>query len=477
MRTHLVKSIFKLPQSITMVTRRTKTSSAVYVASRARDPTFEKLMEKYKNFLKVIAIQDLILANPNKKPPSVSLEFLSRLAQKLHLNRGAASFLRKYPHIFQIYYDTKKCQPFCKLTDIALDISRQEADAINGGFPIVVDRLVRLLSMSASNSVPLRAVFKVWRELGLPDDFEDSVIAKNPDIFQLGDGNEPNTHVLKLVDEKMGVSGFTAAVEQWRVTECCKEDCDVDRMMLRYSFKHRFPPGMRLSKDYKAKVKKWQILPYVGPYEEMGEKKRTRAGVKALEKRAVAVCHEFLSLTVEKMVEVEKISHFRNALGIDFNIRDLFIDHPGIFYLSTKGKRHTIFLREAYERGCLIEPNPVYNVRRKLFDLVLLGRHGMLKESSKSGNADVSEDSDATFFSLYTGLASELKAAMDFTQRRIYVDRKEESFRLHELVLDQLQCFIISSSNVPKGCLAVYVGESVKNRWAASRLHAEKTSS
>ncbi|KAL0439585.1 UNVERIFIED_CONTAM: protein ROOT PRIMORDIUM defective [Sesamum latifolium] len=47
-----------------------------------------------------------------------------------------------------------------------------------------------------------------------------------------------------------------------------------------------------------------------------------------------------------------------------------------MFYLSTKGKRHTVFLREAYERGCLIESNPVYEARRKLLDLVLLGCRG-----------------------------------------------------------------------------------------------------
>ncbi|KAL0462532.1 UNVERIFIED_CONTAM: protein ROOT PRIMORDIUM defective [Sesamum latifolium] len=76
------------------------------------------------------------------------------------------------------------------------------------------------------------------------------------------------------------------------------------------------------------------------------------------------------------MVEVEKISHFRKWFGIDLNVRDLFLDHPGMFYLSTKGKRHTVFLREAYERGCLIESNPVYEARRKLLDLVLLGCRG-----------------------------------------------------------------------------------------------------
>ncbi|KAK3183959.1 hypothetical protein Dsin_031245 [Dipteronia sinensis] len=392
MRRKILESIIKHPKTATTTFIRSKTSVAEYVASRFRDPTFEKLMDKYKNLLKVISVQDLILATPTKNnndPPSLSLDFLSGLSQKLHLNRGPTHFLRKYPHIFHIFYDPIKSQPSCRLTDIAIQISRQEAEAINASLPVVIERLVRLLMMSTSTSksLPLRAIFKVWRELGLPDDFEDSVIAKNPHIFALGNGHEPNTHVLKLVDE-MPKREFTAAVGNWRVMECCGEDCKIDRMELRYYFKQGFPSGMRLSKDFKAKVKEWQRLPYVGPYEELVGKNKTKAGMKRLEKRAVAIVHEFLSLTVEKMVEVEKISHFRKPFGIDFNIRDLFLDHPGVFYLSTKGKRHTVFLREAYERAQLIEPNSVYQVRRKLFDLVLLGRHDLAVFDLKSRELD-----------------------------------------------------------------------------------------
>ncbi|KAL1370330.1 hypothetical protein AAHE18_01G052400 [Arachis hypogaea] len=370
---------------------RLKTTSAQYVASRVRDPTFEKLMDKYKSLFKVIAIQDLILANPGN--PSVSIDFLSRLSQKLHLNRGATSFLRKFPHIFQIYYDPSKLLPFCRLTDAALDVSKQEEKAINASLPMVADRLVRILSMSASKTVPLRAIFKVWRELGLPDNFEDSVISANPSVFQLCDAHEPNTHLLKLV-EGVRRNGFRAAIEDWRVVECCKEDCNV-RTELRFSFKHGYPPGMKLGKNFKAKVKEWQSSPYVGPYEVVvGEKKKSKAALMAMEKRAVSIVHEFLSLTVEKMVEVEKISQFRKWFGIDFNIRDLFLDHPGIFYLSTKGKRHTVFLREAYERGCLIEPNPVYDARRRLLDLVAMGRRGRSAINSNLQDGSSSSDND-----------------------------------------------------------------------------------
>lgn len=385
MANHILKFILSNP-AIPSMTVRSKTTSTQYVAARARDATFEKLMDTYTELLKVVSIQDLILANPNN-PPSVSLDFLSRLSQKLHLNRGAASFLRKYPHIFHIFYDPAKSQPLCKLTDSTLQISRQESEAIYSQMPLLLDRLVRLLSMSASKSLPLRAIFKVWRELGLPDDFEQSIISQNPHLFELHAAHEPNTHTLRLLSPTP-VIPFSAAVDDWRLTECCKEDSKVGQTQLRFSFKHGFPPGMRLTKQFKAKVKQWQRLPYLGPYEEMREKKCSKAGVKSLEKRAVGIVHEFMSLTVEKMVEVEKISHFRKWFGIDLNIRDLFLDHPGIFYLSTKGKRHTVFLREAYERGCLIDRNPVYDARRKLLELVRLGRRGLFTNNLNNANED-----------------------------------------------------------------------------------------
>ncbi|CAA2999610.1 Hypothetical predicted protein [Olea europaea subsp. europaea] len=48
-----------------------------------------------------------------------------------------------------------------------------------------------------------------------------------------------------------------------------------------------------------------------------------------------------------------------------------------MFYQSTKGKRHTVFLMEAYERECLVEPNLVYEARRKLLEVVHLERRGL----------------------------------------------------------------------------------------------------
>ncbi|VVA38611.1 PREDICTED: ROOT PRIMORDIUM DEFECTIVE, partial [Prunus dulcis] len=70
-----------------------------------------------------------------------------------------------------------------------------------------------------------------------------------------------------------------------------------------------------------------------------------------IEKRAVAVIHELLSLTVEKKISLEKIAHFRMAMNLPNKLKEFLLQHQGIFYISTRGnhgKLHTVFLREAY---------------------------------------------------------------------------------------------------------------------------------
>uniref|UniRef100_A0A804PRA3 PORR domain-containing protein n=1 Tax=Zea mays TaxID=4577 RepID=A0A804PRA3_MAIZE len=67
--------------------------------------------------------------------------------------------------------------------------------------------------MSVTHSLPLRAVFRVWRELTLPDDFEDSVVEGHPHLFRLvSDPAKPNTHILHLIADQ-ATEDFTLAVE------------------------------------------------------------------------------------------------------------------------------------------------------------------------------------------------------------------------------------------------------------------------
>ncbi|KAL6642839.1 hypothetical protein ACP70R_021020 [Stipagrostis hirtigluma subsp. patula] len=353
---------------------RGKTTAAQHVAARHLDHAFERLAAAHLPLVAASPLLDALRASPE---PLALPNLARRLPLRLH-RRGPLHFLRLFPRVFSLRPPLPLSLSLTPAAASLLDVAADPAAAAR--------TLHRLLAMSSSRALPLRAVFRVWRELALPDDFEDSVVAGHPHLFRLAPNPaEPNTHILHLVADP-AAEDFTPAVEKTRPD--------------RYAFKLQFPPGFKLTKEYRKKVKEWQQLPYTGPYEivspRAGVSKRvSKLARRKMEKRAVGFAHEFLSLTVEKMVEVEKFSQFRKWFGIDVNVRDVFLDHPGIFYLSAKGKRHTVFLREAYDRGRLVEPNDVSEARNKLVELMLLRRRGLGNANSKANMAS-SATSDAT---------------------------------------------------------------------------------
>lgn len=237
-------------------------------------------------------------------------------------------------------------------------VRRCELDAVN--------RLKKLLMMSKNGTLHVHALRLVRKELGLPEDFRESILEKYANDFRLVD-----LEIVELVnrDENLG----DAVVEIWRENEY-KEKW-LSEFEIKYAFPINFPTGFKIEEGFKDKLKNWQRLPYIKPYEKKENvvRVRTCGGIERFEKRAVAIIHELLNLTVEKRVEVERLSHFRKDFAMEVNVRELLLRHPGIFYISTKGSTQTVFLREAYSKGFLIEPNPIYVIRRKMLELVLLG--------------------------------------------------------------------------------------------------------
>ncbi|KAL5855775.1 hypothetical protein ACOSQ4_005577 [Xanthoceras sorbifolium] len=232
-----------------------------------------------------------------------------------------------------------------------------------------VCRIKKLLLMSKNGTLHVHALRLVRRELGLPEDFRDSILGKYTSDFRLVD-----LEVVELVSRDESLGGV-AAVETWREREYREKW--LSEFETKFAFPINFPTGFKIERGFREKLKNWQRLPYIKPYERKKEnvvRVRTCGGGERYEKRAVAIIHELLSLMVEKMVEVERLAHFRKDLGMEVNVRELLLKHPGIFYISTKGITQTVFLREVYSKGCLIEPNPIYSVRREMLELILLGR-------------------------------------------------------------------------------------------------------
>ncbi|KAA8533754.1 hypothetical protein F0562_031271 [Nyssa sinensis] len=225
----------------------------------------------------------------------------------------------------------------------------------------------RTLDVFGSNTSELHG-----RSLGFQDDFEFSIILKYPQFFRLFDAKETRNKYIEIVERDPNLT--VCSIERLREKEYREKGIDAEN--IRFSFIVNFPPGFKIGKYYKIAVWKWQRLPYWSPYEDvLGYDLRSLEAQKRMEKRAVATIHELLSLTVEKKITLERIAHFRLAMNLPKKLKEFLLQHQGIFYISTRGnhgKLHTVFLREAYKRGELIEPNDLYLARRKLAELILL---------------------------------------------------------------------------------------------------------
>lgn len=318
----------------------------------------------------------------------MSVQIMSRWKNVVGLNVDMGQLLRKYPHIFEVFTHPVKRNQCCRVFRRMEDLMLQEEAAVKECELEAVRRLKKLLMMSVSGTLRVHALWLIRRELGLPESFRDSIIAKYYDDFKLVD-----LETVELVgrDEDLG----DAQVEIWREREYREKW--LSEFETKYAFPINLPTGFKIESGFREKLKNWQRLQYLKPYERKEVVRvRTCGGIERFEKRAVGILHELLSLTTEKMVEVERLSHFRRDFCMEVNVRELLLKHPGIFYISTRGNTQMVFLREAYRRGCLIEPNPVYVVRRKMLDLLLLGRRHSreLHIESKEESDNVVGDED-----------------------------------------------------------------------------------
>ncbi|CAA0397365.1 unnamed protein product [Arabidopsis thaliana] len=339
---------------------------------RVRDHGYDNYMEVEKKIRKVVKFHSLILSQPNH---TIAISLLDTLARRLGLGfkqHEPGAFLLKFPHVFEIYEHPVQRILYCRLTRKALDQIRHEHEAVLDQIPDAVTRLRKLVMMSNTGRIRLEHVRIARTEFGLPEDFEYSVILKHPQFFRLIDGEETRDKYIEIVEKDPNIS--ICAIERVREIEYRTKGIDAEDV--RFSFVVNFPPGFKIGKYFRIAVWKWQRLPYWSPYEDIsGYDLRSMEAQNRLEKRSVACIHELLSLTVEKKITLERIAHFRNVMNLPKKLKEFLLQHQGIFYISTRGnygKLHTVFLREGYKRGELVEPNDVYLARRRLAELVLM---------------------------------------------------------------------------------------------------------
>nr|XP_043611273.1 protein ROOT PRIMORDIUM DEFECTIVE 1 [Erigeron canadensis] len=343
--------------------KRPSTTAQTRLETRTRDLKLDTLMTKIHKLTIILNLYELM--STRRRGPFVSVQIMSRWKNIVGLNVPIGRFIRKYPHVFDVMPHPVKKNICCKISSKMKDLVKEEYNLVKSLELENVERVKRLLMMSTDGSLHIHALRLIKRELGLPDDFKDSILQKYDGFFEL-DGLE----IVKLVEKEEDMK--VAEVEKWREREY-KEKW-LSEFETKYAFPVSFPTGFVIKAGFKGKLKDWQRMPYVKPYEKLESfRAKTSGGIERFEKRAVGILHELLSLTVEKMVEVERLVHFKKDFGLPVNFRELILKHPGIFYISTRGCIQVVILREAYCKDCLVLANPVYVIRRKMLDLVLLG--------------------------------------------------------------------------------------------------------
>lgn len=120
------------------------------------------------------------------------------------------------------------------------------------------------------------------------------------------------------------------------------------------------------------RIHKFRYMPYISPYSDFSA---LRSGMPEKEKHACGVVHEILSLTVEKRTLVDHLTHFREEFRFSQQLRGMLIRHPDMFYVSLKGDRDSVFLREAYHGSHLVEKDRLLLIKEKFRSLVAVPRY------------------------------------------------------------------------------------------------------
>ncbi|KAG2243509.1 hypothetical protein Bca52824_094654 [Brassica carinata] len=225
--------------------------------------------------------------------------------------------------------------PCVMLTEKAQKIADEEGEALESMEPILVNNLRKLLMMSVDCRVPLEKVEFIQSAMGLPHDFKknwDSSLAMTAREDRLSRVLEPSEYRKKVRITKDG------------------------NFLGPNAFKVSFPPGFRPNASYLEEFEKWQKMEFPSPY--LNARRFDSADPKA-RKRVVAVLHELLSLTMEKRVTCAQLDAFHSEYLLPSRLILCLIKHQGIFYITNKGARGTVFLKEGYDGSSLIEKCPL----------------------------------------------------------------------------------------------------------------------
>ncbi|KAK4266974.1 hypothetical protein QN277_023827 [Acacia crassicarpa] len=352
---------------------------------RRKEIPFDNVIQRDKKLKLVLKIRKILVSQPDR---IMSLRQLGKFRRELGLQkkRRFIALLKKFPAVFQIMEEGVYSLKF-KLTPEAERCYFEELKIRNEMEDLLVVKLRKLLMMSLEKRILLEKIAHLRTDLGLPLEFRETICHRYPQYFRVVATERGPALELTHWDPELAVSAAELSAEENRMRELEEKNLIIDRPPRFNPVK--LPKGLHLSKGEIRKLMQFRDIPYISPYSDFSE---LRPGTREKEKHACGVVHEMLSLTVEKRTLVDHLTHFREEFRFSQQLRGMLIRHPDMFYVSLKGDRDSVFLREAYRDSQLIEKDRFLLIKEKLRSLVSVQRFP--KRSAPKTDKDGMKETD-----------------------------------------------------------------------------------
>ncbi|XP_020582497.1 protein ROOT PRIMORDIUM DEFECTIVE 1 [Phalaenopsis equestris] len=314
--------------------------------------------ERWKVASKILFIMDVIKKEPEQIIPLKNLE---QFRQQINLSKPhrVCDFVRKSPKLFDLYKDYRGVV-WCGFAKQLENLVEEEGRLIEENTETAVEHITRLLMMSLEKRLLLDKIAHFRRDFGFPFDFRKNWIHMFPEHFK----------VVKIDGlEYLELNSWNPS---WAITELEKKALPENLSVLPspgilcLPFPMKFPPNFKKVFRIGGKIEHFQKRPYLSPYSDPNG---LIPGSQEFNKRAVAVMHEILSFTIEKRLVTDHLTHFRWEFVMPQKLMRLLLKHFGIFYVSERGKRFSVFLTEAYEGSQLIRQSPLALWKEKIVSL------------------------------------------------------------------------------------------------------------
>jgi hypothetical protein len=334
---------------------------------RRKELPFDNVIQKDKKLKFVLKVRKLLVNQPNRV---MSLQELGKHKRELGLDkkRKLIVLLRKFPGVFEIVEEGCFSLKF-KMTSEAERLYLEELRVRNEMEDVVVTKLRKLLMMTLEKRILLEKIAHLATDLGLPREFRDTIIHRYPEFFKVVETERGPALELTHWDPQLAVSAAELSAEDKRIREMEEQNLIIDRPPKFNRVK--LPKGLNLSKGETRKIMQFRDIPYISPYSDFS---MIGSGTPEKEKHACGVIHEILSLTLEKRTLVDHFTHFREEFRFSQQLRGMLIRHPDMFYISLKGDRDSVFLREAYRDSQLVDKDRLLLIKEKLRSLVDIPR-------------------------------------------------------------------------------------------------------